>query len=318
MVHNTLRLTFFCLILLLLSTATGSTQSNGRLISEGDTYFDAGRFRNALQYYLQGGNMETWNKSTKLQVAICQYAINDVDSAIRTLNRLVAEGKTDKDVFFYLARSYQQRNQFQEAIDHYKQFIKKTNAGDGRVPWVKDEILRCAVGKSLKHGEETAYVENLGARVNGFYDEYGPVPSPNFQARIYLSSAREDSDGGFVTGKGNTDTKLGHPLSDIYFTALENGSWTILEKLDSPINSNDAEHLLAFGQSGQALIFRRGPESGGELLVDSFSVENQVYRSDMVEINTIDPNIRDLYFFNDTILIRRQMAGTCQSRPGCQ
>ena len=70
----------------------GKTQSNARLIGEGDSYFKAGRFRNALQYYVQGGNIETWNKSTKLNVAICQYAINDLDSAVRTLNRLVSEG----------------------------------------------------------------------------------------------------------------------------------------------------------------------------------------------------------------------------------
>lgn len=278
-------------------------QSNARLINEAENYYEAGRFRNALQYFRQGGNLETWNKSTKLQVAICQYAINDLESCIRTLNRLVAEGKTNEDVYFYLARAHQQRTQFQEAIEYYKQFIKKVRSNDTRIPWVKDEILRCSVGKSLKHGEETAYVENLGARVNTFYDEYGPVPSPNYPNRIYLNAAREESMGGFVTVNGKLNNRLGHPGYDIFFTELRNGSWEPLQLLEAPVNSDMDEHLLAFSPTGQALFFSRGPENRGVLHVDSFAVTDQNYQNQGVELNTIDPHMRDIFLFNDTILL---------------
>ena len=146
----------------------------------------------------------------------------------------------------------------------------------------------------------------LGARINSFFDEYGPIPSPTIQNRLYVTAARENSSGGFVTLQGEVNSKLGHPNPDIYFTDLVNGSWTGLQRLDSPINSPDEEHLLAFGLSGQSLYFRRGPDSGGKLLVDSFALEFQEYAPERVALNQLDDQIRDIFYFSDTIVLFRQ------------
>lgn len=278
-------------------------QSSGTLISEAEKYYEAGRFRNALQYFLQGGNLDTWNKSTKLKVAISYYAINDMENALRTLLRLVDEGKTEEDVFFYLARSYQQRNQFQEAIVAYKQFLKKASSNDPRLPWVKDEILRCAVGKSLKHGLEKAYVENLGPTVNSFYDEFSPAPSPNHPTRIYLSAAKEDSKGGIRNIEGVYDSKFGHPLPDIYYTELKEGKWSNLLPLPIAINTPDAERISTFNLDGSAMYFYRGRENYGAMRIDSFSVDSSPDMGTQEPILAIDPRMRDLFIFNDTILL---------------
>src|SRR5688572_7540880 len=95
---------------------TLNAQSVGSLQRMADQYFEAGDFRNALQHYRQAGLENSKSKKTRLRIAISMYEINDIDGAAKLLQALINEGKTEADVFFYMAKSYQARNLFTEAI----------------------------------------------------------------------------------------------------------------------------------------------------------------------------------------------------------
>ena len=279
-------------------------QSASRLIKEGDRYFEHGKYRSALQYYRQGGNTQTWDSDIKLRAAICQYEINEIDGAIPLLADLVQAGKTHPYVFLYLARCYHHKNHFVHAVNFYKQFLRKFHDTTPLREWVKDEIVRCANGISQRYATERAYVENMGAAINSFGDDFAPVPSPNYQERLYFTSAREDSEGGLLAQNGTADPKYGSYRSDIYYTEHDNGIWRSATPLDHVLNSRLSEEILCFSSDGQQMYYRRSrTEDAGDLMIDTFSVASRVNAKGTV-LGPFQPRLgdQDLFFYNDTIM----------------
>jgi outer membrane protein OmpA-like peptidoglycan-associated protein len=290
----------------------GWGQSAGRFIREADDFFTHGHYREALQYYKQGGNEHTWDKDTRLRVAISSFEINDVDGAIRLLSELDREVKTQPDVFFFLAKAYQHKHMFEQAVTYYKNFIRESKSNDMRRNWVKDEIMRCATGMSIKYGNQQAYVENLGTSLNTFYDEFGPVPSPMYQDRLYFSSSRSGSKGGLKDPANIDDRKYGNYSSDMYFSENQNGIWRAAEPMGDILNSTRNDVIYGFSPDGQMLYYYTGenPENG-RLIIDTFSVE----RSGSLTGSALGPftpsaGDRDLFVYNDSIFFFSSM------RPG--
>jgi outer membrane protein OmpA-like peptidoglycan-associated protein len=291
---------FFCLFCVL---QTGTSQSAGRYIKEANDFFDHGQYREALQYYKQGGTEHTWDKETRIRVAISSYEINDVDAAIKLLDQLDREVKTGADVFFYLGLAYQSKHMFERAVEYYKNFIRDSKPDDVRRDWVKDEIMRCAAGMSVKYGTQLAYVENLGTALNTFYDEFGPVPSPMFPDRLYFSSSRSDSKGGLKDPANIDDLKYGNYSSDMYFSENQNGIWRAAEPMGDVLNSTRHDVIYGFSPDGQRLYYYTGenPENG-HLIIDTFSVERTGSLSGSA-LGPFNPRAgdRDLFIFSDSI-----------------
>ena len=295
----------FAIVISCLVCFAAGAQSSGRLIKEGDDYFDQKMYRSALQYYKQGGNAMTWDKDVKLRAAICRYEVNDIDGAISLLNALVEEGKTDPLVFFYLGRSYHHREAYKNAVRNYKLYIRRAKADDPRREWTKDEILKCASGNNLRYATPMAYVENLGTAVNTFYDETGPVPSPSVMDRLYYSSARPESTGGAYRNDGIKDPKFGSFRSDLFYSEHTNGVWRSSEQMDAQLNTDQHELLFGFSADGQNLYYFRGESPlFGNIIVDTFSSEANI----TVERPSLGAFVpangdRDLLMFNDTIML---------------
>ncbi|RLD21795.1 MAG: hypothetical protein DRI69_03060 [Bacteroidetes bacterium] len=280
-------------------------QSAGRFIKEADDFFTHGHFREALQYYKQGGNEGTWDKGTRLRVAISSLEINDVDGAIKLLSQLDREVKTEADVFFYLGRAYQHKLLFEQAVAHYKNFIRSSKSHDVRRNWVKDEIMRCATGMSIKYGNQLAYVENLGTSLNTFYDEFGPVPSPIYQDRLYFTSSRSGSKGGLKDPANIDDRKYGNYSSDMYFSEHQNGIWRAAEPMGDVLNSTRNDVIYGFSANGQMLYYYTGENpQNGRLIIDTFTVDRSG-RLTGSSLGPFDPSSgdRDLYIYNDSIFL---------------
>lgn len=58
-----------------------------------------------------------------------------------------------------------------------------------------EEVRRCGFALEILKTPQVAFVENLGSIINTPEEETKPVYSPNFQERVYFSSARPGSTG---------------------------------------------------------------------------------------------------------------------------
>ena len=275
--------------------------SSSRLIKEGDKYYERNLYRAALKYYTQGGNLQTWKKDTKLKAAKCYFEVNNISESIKAFQNLQREGKVEPDVFLYLGKNFQHRNQFKEAISFYKQYLRKKKADPEMREWVKDEILRCANGIKLSFGEEIAYVENLGPALNTLQDETMPIPSATYQDRIYFTSNREGSVGGKLTDEEVRDNFFGRFRSDIYTLDQVNGAWEAIEPLGGNLNTSKNESLYDISPNGQILYFLRG----NEIVTDTFEsrMDRPNRKGVMYHPVSAQKGDQDLQIFNDTIML---------------
>lgn len=284
----------FIIILLNLPSALESQASAGKFQQAAEQYFDAGDYRSALRMYRQAGLETSPNKNIRLRMGISMYQINDIDGAVRAFQSLINEGKTDARVYLYMAKSYQSKNLFAEAIAFYKRFLQRTNPDDPLRVWVKDELTRCANGLRIKYADQIAYVENAGPAINTQHDEFGVKNSPTTIDKIYFNSDRAPS-GGTVHGKENTD---------IYSASLINGRWTTPESLPHHINSPGYDEVSGFSSDGQILYFLTFDQTEFKILTDTFSdLEGQSFQGIFKAPFRSVINSADLTFFNDSIVM---------------
>ncbi len=275
--------------------------ASSNLKDKADTYFDAGDYRSALKLYRMAGTDHSTNKKELLRVGICQYQINDVDSAIKSFQTILDQGKTKADVFLYMAKAFQAKNMFHEAIPFYKSFIENSKPDAPLIAWAKDELTRCANGARLKFAEEEAYIENAGTSINTQYAEFGVKNSPTKIDKIYFNSNRTN----------NASLQTTNYNVDIYSASLVNGKWGTPEPLPSSINSVSYDQVCGFSNDGQILYFLSPVRNEFKIIADTFSGQEGVaYQGVFNGPYSADGGGTDLTFFNDSIcLFSSDMAG---------
>ncbi len=283
---------FACLLAGCFLSVSFSQTTLSAVQKKGDESFENSDFRSAVNYYKQAGVQNGTDKRARLHLAISLYEVNDVDGSLNILNALNNEGKTDPDVFYYLAKGDEAKNLFTEAIGAYKHFLQRTRNKDPRIPWVKDQLIRCANGARLKYGDEIAYVENAGTTLNTEFNEFGVKNSPTNIGKIYFSSDRENS--------GTT----GSPKVNIYSAMLDNGRWLAPVPLPPHINSGNYQEVCGFSTNGQILYYLMQLDNKFRIRTDTFSGETTIQHKGFFK-GPFDANKdgTDLTFFNDSICL---------------
>ncbi|MBK8502672.1 MAG: OmpA family protein [Saprospiraceae bacterium] len=212
--------------------------------------------------------------------------------------------KNDPGVNLLRAKAHHQLHQFASAIEYYKLFLA-SSVKDERYPDVVNEIKRCASGLKFNFISDDVLVENMGSEVNSRMDDFGPIESPNYSARVYFSSTRSlriqdrfADDGSLMESVQGVDT-------DMFGTEIENGAWAKAEALNPRLNTAQHEVLQDFSEDGMTLFFSRTQNvNEGQLWIDTFN------SGDLENIGNIwnegpflpHENIRGLYFFNDSVV----------------
>jgi outer membrane protein OmpA-like peptidoglycan-associated protein/tetratricopeptide (TPR) repeat protein len=278
---------------ILLATALAGQSSIAEIRKKADQHFAQEQYRTALHLYRQAGQEHSSDKAVRLNLAICLYAVNEVDNAIRILQLLNNEGKTDPNVFFYTARCYEAKNLFAEAITNYKKFLQRSKQDHAKRDWVKDQLVRCSNGLRLKYADELAYVENAGTVLNTEFNEFGVKNSPTTLGKIYFNSDHPDP----------AVNKVANGNVDIFTSTLENGRWSAPALLPAHINSPDDEEVFGFSTNGQILYYLVMQENQLQVRTDTFSLQGETYKGYFN--GPFDPNAEggELTFFNDTICL---------------
>lgn len=259
----------FCLLPILL---VAQQDSPAKLKKQADTYFDKGLYSKANYLYQKYQNLKSLDSQTQLNLAICAYETNDINTAATLLNGLMGNKQIDEQTYLYSAKILHSKNNFKEAVKRYKEYLGAAKSDDENRRGVRDLIRNCSVGMKLAFQKEAALVENLGRSINTKEDDFAPVESPNYSQKIYFSSARSGSKGGLRNASGRIDSEYGSYNSDIYFSRLENGSWNRSESLGGIINSSKNEVLIDFNSDGSAMYFYKGlKNTEGQIYVDTFS-----------------------------------------------
>ena len=298
---------YLLLFIFFLIGTLGYSQNDAELKRLAKEFFAYNRYEDALTTLQSSRSMVRNDEEGKFLIALCYYHLNRLDESAEILNNLVANERTlYPECWFYLGKIYHARHQFTEAGRFFKVYLKNVSPNDPNRRMVVDIIRRCANGQQYQFKPAEAFVENLGNQVNTKHDEFGPVLSPNYEDRLYFSSAREGSMGGKRNAQGQPDERTGAYFSDMYIASIVRGIWGGVTAMPYQMNSPRHEQILDFNKDGTALIYFKGLESNrGEILVDTFQQkEERTLRTDPF-ISPIDARNGDgsPFFYNDTLIL---------------
>lgn len=230
----------------------------------------------ASKYFKAAWNKIEKDKTYLIDAGSSAYKANDLDFAIRCFEKaLVVGDPIDKVANWNLAKCYQHKYKFEEAIVQYKNYLKAVKNNDAQKSFVKNELLRCESGIKLNRRQPLAIVESIGSSINTSLDEFAPVPDPKNNTGYYISAVRENNTGGKRNSQGLNDTEQGRWRSDIFYMKQTNGSWSLNRLSEPELNSNMEDRILAVAENGTVLVFYRSwNDDQGTILTDSLDHKN--------------------------------------------
>lgn len=267
-------------------------------------YFDRGLFKEALEQF-NSDEYGDKNKDLLMKRVICNYEVNDLESAKNDVPVILAFEQIPEELYLYIAKIYHSELNFENAVEFYKEYLRKTGRNDKYRQMVVGEIKRCAIGMGLQYFEQKAFVENMGPEINTIYEETDPIQSPNFLNKYYFSSNRQGAEGGLRNPEGLKDDLYGSRYLDMYTAVLENGKWTEIEGLNSLLNTAKHERVLDFNTNGSILFFLKGDSpTSASIHVDTFGNQtSEIYPPKFKSPLYGEKGDVYLQFYNDSTII---------------
>ncbi len=294
-------------ILLLAAAHPVLAQKPAQLKSLGESAFADGRWSDALDNLAKYQQQKPGDLGVLSKIGQSAYQLHLPDQAKQYLEFVTRQGKSlAPNDWYYLARTYHGLQEWEPAIDAYKQFLRLAPADHPFRANTRDNISRCVNGIIAPGNDNVALVENLGNKINSAGDEFAPLGSVNHADRLYFSAARPGATGGVRNDNGYEDDKKGHWCSDMYFSSRATTGWEDATPFSSLQNTSRFEVALGFTNGGQVLHFFRGfTLYGGEIFTDTSGLKDEYTSAPTPFAGPVNAQEGDEapYYFNDSVIV---------------
>lgn len=245
----------FFSIVCLLAAATAYGQSVKELVAEGDRLHSKKKYKDAIAVFKKALDINPDDALVNFKLGLA-YLYSDTKSKaagfIDKAYRL--NPKIDNRIDYHLGTAFQNRNEFKQAIDHFKAF-GENNPNLSSI--AADRIRECQVADSLIQNELNVTIENLGSVVNSSQDEYSPIISSDGNMLIFTSNRGEPI--------------KGQPHDEDIYVARKNGkAWETPVKIGASINTQYNDAAASLSPDGKTL-FLYGEENGGDIYASTFN-----------------------------------------------
>jgi flagellar motor protein MotB/tetratricopeptide (TPR) repeat protein len=284
-----------------------------RAYSEAITYYDYNNLDKAEVVFMQALEYDPKFYEVHMMLGELYTKRKNYGEAAKSYQAALAIDSTAyKPVFFTLANAEMMSGDFENALTHYKTYLKQRGISEKNRPVVLKYIENCEFAIEALKKPVLFNPESIGPGINTEDDEYWPSITADgqtlmFTRQVYTSYARpvtggtqEDfyvsnlSDGGWSKAYNageplNTMSNEGaQTLSsngnfmyftacgrygglgscDIYFSAFNDGKWSVPFNLGWPVNSPSWESTPSINADGNLLFFtsnRQGGNGGKDL-----------------------------------------------------
>ncbi|MEK6478925.1 OmpA family protein [Catalinimonas sp. 4WD22] len=245
------------IILLLIISFSGYSQSYNKLIKTADKYYKDGFYTEAVNTYLLAEEKEPGGLELAYRIGQAYLKSKYKDRALPYLIKVYENTTDHKDQLIYnLALAYQYNHQFMEALDHftaYREITDNTFAAD-------QHIMQCAIGIEYINNPKEVKISNLKT-LNSDNQDYAPLITADGNSLIF-TSRREGSTGGEMAYDNNF-------YEDIYIAHKKNNQWAPPEKISGAVNTNYHECGAAISPDGTQLFIYMD-EGDGDFYVSTF------------------------------------------------
>lgn len=247
-------------------------------------FFGTEQYKNALKHLKIAHTFNPDNALTNYYIGRCiLFSVNNTESIPYLEKAKKLNPEVAPDIEFELARAHHLNNDWDDAIEHYKNFetYLTTIAGKNNTEVLATQIaifdkhiVECESGKKLSKQPINVFIDNVGGNINTEYKEYGPVISAD-NSVMFFTTRRP----GVVGSKEYTEADKAKDkeepffYEDIMVTHKDyNGNWVPATNLGAPINTKSHEATVSLSPDGQQILYYTD-NNNGEILISTLDGE---------------------------------------------
>lgn len=248
-------------------------------VKEGYKQFEAGNYELAVEIFNKYTKIEK-DKKALASRGIANFHINKLNAAIKDLSLSKTLGNNDKELIWYVAKSYHHKGRYLDAIKFYKSFLDVQKKRSKIKGLIQNEIKRCAFALNHKADEPFGSLESFGNDVNSKKHEINPIASVNNPNKYYFSS--------------NVAKDF-----DLFSVSFEDGVWTRKDDFKKDINTSNHEVIQDLSPNGEVLFIKRGESLESKLVYKQFTNDSKVKELDEA---FLEEDV-DYYFIDNQTII---------------
>ena len=237
------------------------------LFSEGEFFFLAEDYQEAIFYYLQlaekfpdNANFNYKTGMTYLQIPGQEhFAIPYLEKAITSTSlkykkRSYTETRAPHHAFFYLGNAYRYNNELDKALLTYDEFATSDEfEGNYNIAMVENEVKACERAKIIKDVPVNIRSTKLPDIINTNTNNYNPVLTPDGLTMVFVSQlAFYDA---------------------IHLSRKENGQWTEPEVLNPQVGSDGDMYPTSISADGKELFLVKREETNSDIYVSTLGTD---------------------------------------------
>ncbi len=241
-----------------------------------DDLFKQTNYLDAIPQYKKLLKVDPTNHKYIFKLGMC-YLNTDIDKAkaIKYFEKLTKMKKMDKETYYYLAKAYTHRYEYDKAIEALKKY--KQNPGDF-ADKVDKEIFNYELAQELYDNPLKVTFTNLGDKVNSEYPDYYPFVSKDEKILIFTSRRKE--------GKGRKEFDGYYP-SDIFMAKFNGFTFSSAKPVTSLNTGFDDQCVYLSADGSHMFIYFDNIEEAGDIY-ESFKSGSSYSRKKKIKegINT--------------------------------
>jgi len=234
-------------------------------LTTGDEYFmlKGALYGNAFDEYLKAVAYNSDNAELNYKTGVAAlFSDNREDAAGFFLKALELKPEVTDDIELLTGRALHYQGKFDEAKEMYKAFLaSEVKKKDELIDYVNKLIDECTSAQSVTSDTLRMEILNAGSVINSNYDEYSIVLTAQNNA-MYYASRKELKKSSTLYDDFRFD-------ENVYYSLLNNGSWSIPTTPEGSIITDLCEAPLYIISSGEELYIYAGYTNGGDILVAS-------------------------------------------------
>lgn len=266
----------------------GFAQNN---LKKANKLFSEKNYCEAIHYYdlYLGVNS---NKDIYLKRGISNFHCRNLDNAIEDIENAITLGNLDNDAYLYLAKSYQEKQEFEHAINYYKIYLNYTFKKENEKLKILDLIKKCSNGVYLKYKTPDHFIENCGSKINSPFNEILPIQSNISSNQFYFTSDK--------IKLTQSDKKFSEN-----FVQFSDGEWKNLVQIPV-LNSNFNIAFLDEIPQSDSIVFFMGNDIFRGSLYKSKLIDKQIDANSKVKFDApifSESGFNHFQFINDSTIV---------------
>ncbi|MEE4178741.1 MAG: OmpA family protein [Bacteroides sp.] len=265
-------------------------------------YQGGGRTLESIDYLLKAHAFNPDNGKLNYLIGQAILMTNKYPEATAFLEKALALGHPDPEVYFFLGEAYHLNMEFSKAIEHFARFRQNLTPEELSIrrQLIERRIAECQNAMALVAEPVRVFVDNLGEGINSAYDDYSPKLLPGAE-QMYFTSRRP------LEHNASLDRIDYKYFENILVAEKFDGQWQLTGHAGKTLNRKNHSAVAAISHDGLTMIVYNG-NKGGDLYLAEYKkdrwskpsrMRNGINSRHQETSASLSTDGRELYFISD-------------------